>query len=218
MEKTERTIETYNRHVASYENKFMDFDSYKKRIQAFCKILEPEASILDIGCGPGNVVKQLLESGKEFEILGMDLSNEMINRARVNVISKRVNFIVGDVRDMGLERNRFDAVIASFCLPHLTNEEAEKLIEDISRVLRKSGLLYLSCMEGNKSGFETTSFSSNDLIFFNYYSEEFIRRVLFKNSLEITDLQRDVYLENDGSKTIDMFFFAQKNCRAGDGV
>lgn len=102
MDKTERTIETYNKHVASYENKFMDFDNYKKRIQAFCDILEPKASILDIGCGPGNVEK--------------------------------------------------------------------------------------------------------------------LRRVLFKNGFEIIDLQRDVYLENDGSKTIDMFFFAQKNCRAGEGV
>lgn len=218
MDKTEMTIETYNKHVDSYENKFMDFDSYKKRIQAFCEILEPETSILDIGCGPGNVEKLLIKSGKEFEILGIDLSNEMINRAQANVISTSVNFKVADVRKMDLEKNSFDAVIASFCLPHLTNEEAEKLIEDISRVLRDSGLLYLSCMEGNKSGFEATSFSSNDLIFFNYYSEEFIRRVLFKNGLEIIDLQRDVYLENDGSKTIDMFFFAQKNCRAVDGV
>lgn len=218
MDKTERTIETYNKHVASYENKFMDFDSYKKRIQAFGEILEPGTSILDIGCGPGNVEKLLIESGKEFEILGIDLSNEMINRARANVISPSVNFKVADVRKMDLEKSSFDAVIASFCLPHLINEEAEKLIEDIGSVLRDSGLLYLSCMQGNKSGFETTSFSSNDLIFFNYYSEEFIRRIFFKSGLEITDLQRDVYLENDGSKTIDMFFFAQKNCEAVDGV
>jgi len=218
MDKTERTIETYNKHADSYENKFMDFDSYKKRTKAFCEILKPEVSILDIGCGPGNVVRQLVESGKEFEILGIDLSTEMINRARANVISPRIKFIVGDVRELGLERNRFDAVIASFCLPHLTNEETEKLIEDISKVLRKGGLLYLSCMEGTKSGFEITSFSSNDCIFFNYYSEEFIRRVFFKNGLEITDLQRDVYPESDGSKTIDMFFFAQKHFRTGDGV
>ena len=210
MDKTERTIETYNLHADSYEKKFMDFASYTKRIKAFCDILPPGANVLDVGCGPGNVAKQLLASNQEFKILGIDLSSEMINHARANVISPQVEFRVEDIRNMGLEGSTYDAVIASFCLPHLTNEEAEKLIQDISKVLHEGGILYLSCMEGTKSGFETTSFSSNDSIFFNYYSEEFIQKVLRKNGLKITELQRDVYLECDGSKTIDMFFMAKK--------
>jgi cyclopropane fatty-acyl-phospholipid synthase-like methyltransferase len=119
---------------------------------------------------------------------------------------------------MDLKGSIYDAVIASFCLPHLTNEEYENLIENISKILREGGLLYLSCMEGSKSGFETTSFSSNDCVFFNYYSEEFIQRVLCKNGLKIIELQRDIYPESDGSKTIDMFFFAQKQFRAASMV
>lgn len=211
LDKTQQTIETYNKHAGSYENKFMDFASYTKRMKAFYELLAPGSAILDVGCGPGNVVKKLVDSGKEFKILGIDLSKEMINLARANVISPGVEFIVGDIRDMGLEDNSLDAVIMSFCLPHLTNGEAEKLIEDISRGLRQGGRLYLSCMEGTKSGFETTSFSSDDCIFFNYYSEEYIREVLCKNGLRVTDLHRDVYHEKDGSQTIDMFFFAEKN-------
>lgn len=216
MDKTKRTIETYNLHVCSYENKFMDFSNYIKKIKAFCSQLEPGARVLDVGCGPGNVEKLLVESGKEFKILGIDLADEMIKHARTNVVSPGVEFIVGDIRNIGLEAGTYDAVIASFCLPHLTDKEAEKLIQDISRVLRDGGLLYLSCMEGNKSGFESTSFSFGDYIYFNYYSEEFIQRMLRKNGLEITELKREIYLESDGSKTTDMFFFAQKQFRLGD--
>lgn len=218
MDKTERTIETYNLHVSSYENKFIDFPNYIKKIKAFCSILEPGASILDVGCGPGNVEKLLVESGKEFRILGIDLSEEMIKHARSNVVSPNVEFKVGDIRNIELEVGRYDAVIASFCLPHLTDKEAEKLIQDISRVLRDGGRLYLSCMEGNKSGFETTSFSFDDYIYFNYYSEEFIQRMLRKNGLEIIELKREIYLESDGSKTTDMFFFAQRQFSMGEGV
>lgn len=152
----------------------------------------------------------LAESDKELEVLGIDFSSEMIKRARVNVISPRVQFLVRDIREMGLEEKEYDAVIASFCLPHLTNEEAEKLIKDVSVVLIKGGFLYLSCMEGSKSGFETTSFSPSEVIFFNYYSEEFIQRELNKNNLRLGQLQRDIYIESDGSETIDMFFFAEK--------
>lgn len=210
LDKTSKTIETYNHHASDYEHKFMDFASYKNKVKDFCEILKRQARVLDVGCGPGNVAKMLAEPDKEFEVLGIDLSSEMIKRARVNVISPRVQFLVRDIRDMGLEGKEYDAVIASFCLPHLTNEEAEKLIKDVSMVLVKGGFLYLSCMEGSKSGFETTSFSLDEFIFFNYYSEEFIQRVLTKNNLRLMQLQRDIYIESDGSETIDMFFFAKK--------
>lgn len=210
MDKTKKTIETYDNHADSYQSKFMNFESYKTKLEAFCDILPPGAKVLDVGCGPGNAAKLLVESNKGFEIIGIDLSTEMINRARANVVSPKANFFVRDIRDMNIMGKEYDAVIASFCLPHLSNEEAEKLIDDIGRVLSKGGFLYLSCMEGSKSGFETTSFSPNDSIFFNYYSEDFIRGALKKNNFEILQLHRDLYPESNGNTTIDMFFYAQK--------
>lgn len=210
MDKTNKTIETYNLHASDFEHKFMDFASYKNKIKEFCEMLKHQARVLDVGCGPGNAAKVLAESDKELEILGIDLSSEMIKKACANVISPRVQFLVRDIRDMGLDGKEYDAVIASFCLPHLTNEEAKMLIKDVSTVLVEGGLLYLSCMEGSKSGFETTSFSPNEVIFFNYYSEEFIQRELTKNNLRVVQYQRDIYSESDGSETIDMFFFSEK--------
>lgn len=210
MDKTQKTIETYDKHADSYQSKFMDFESYKTKLRGFCDILLPGAKILDVGCGPGNAAKLLNESNKDFEILGIDLSVEMINLARKNVISPKVNFLVGDIRDMNLQDQVFDAVILSFCLPHLSNEEAEALVGHIGIVLSKGGFLYLSCMEGAKSGYETTSFSPRDYIFFNYYSEDFIQQILEMNNFKVLQLYRELYPESDGSKTIDMFFYAQK--------
>lgn len=210
MDKILKTIETYDKHADSYQSKFMDFESYKTRLKGFCDILLPGAKVLDVGCGPGNAAKLLVESKKDFEILGIDLSTEMISRARANVVSPRVSFLVEDIRDMNLKDMVYDAVILSFCLPHLSNEEAENLVDDMAVVLSKGGFLYLSCMEGSKSGFETTSFSSSDYIFFNYFSEDFIRQILGKNNFQILQLHRDLYPESDGSTTTDMFIYAQK--------
>jgi len=216
LDKTLKTIETYDKHADSYQSKFMDFESYKSKLKGFCDILLPGAKILDVGCGPGNAAKLLIESNKDFEILGIDLSAEMINRARANVVSPKVNFLVGDIRDLNLNDEVYDAVVLSFCLPHLLNEEAEKLVNDISAVLSRDGFLYLSCMEGVKSGFETTSFSPDDYIFFNYYSEDFIQKTLGKNNLRILQLHRDLYPESDGSCTTDMFIYAQKLSRLSE--
>ena len=77
MDKTNKTIETYNQHASEYEHKFMDFASYKSKIKGFLEILKCHARVLDVACGPGNVAKLMAESDKEFEVLGMDLSSEM---------------------------------------------------------------------------------------------------------------------------------------------
>lgn len=83
----------------------MDFVSYKNKILAFSKLLKNQSKILDVGCGPGNVAKVLTGLDKEFEILGIDLSSEMIKRATANVVSPYVQFLVRDIRDMRLERS-----------------------------------------------------------------------------------------------------------------
>jgi len=59
MDKTSKTIETYNQHASDYENKFMDFASYKNKIKSFCEMLKRQARVLDVACGPGNVAKVL---------------------------------------------------------------------------------------------------------------------------------------------------------------
>lgn len=65
-------------------------------------------------------------------------------------------------------------------------------------------------MEGTKSGFETTSFSSDKKIYFNYYSEEYIENLLKENGLRINNIFKQNYPETDGSFTVDIFITAEK--------
>ena len=210
MEKTNLTIETYDLSAKAFENKFMNLDLYKDNLNSFCRLLKPGAKILDLGCGPGNVAKFLYELNQDYTIVGIDLSEEMIKLARQNVPQNSVMFKVRDIRDLEIEETMYDAVIASFCIVHLENDETKNLLKKINKMLRKNGMLYMSCMEGEKSGFETTSFSDRGYIYFNYYTEEFLTRILEKNRFKILEINRQDYPENDGSITTDMFFFACK--------
>ena len=52
------TIQTWKKVAKLYEEKFMDFEIYNESYEAFySEISKPNASILEIGCGPGNVEK-----------------------------------------------------------------------------------------------------------------------------------------------------------------
>lgn len=210
MDTTKTTIDTYNKSADAFENKFMDYAPYKARVLSFCEWIPKNSCVLDIGCGPGNVAKLLIESDKNLDVVGVDLSPEMIMRAKMNVKSDRAKFMVVDIKSLVINAGEYDVVIASFCLPHLTDSEAIKLLNDIGTILRENGLLYLSCMGGRTAGFEKTSFSDGDYIYFNYYSEHFLRQHLAENGLEIFKFHKQDYPEADGSITTDQFILARK--------
>ena len=86
MDETQTTIHSYNQNAKAYAEKFMCHEPYTKQAKAFAELLRSGDSVLDIGCGPGNVAKQLLAT-KSLQITGVDLSEEMVKLASANVPS-----------------------------------------------------------------------------------------------------------------------------------
>ncbi len=207
MDKTQITIHAYNKNAERYVKKFMDFTDYNEKIDRFSKYINKGDKILDLGCGPGNVAKQLWNSVGPFEYIGVDLSEEMLNIARKTF--EWGTFFCTDLKDIDFENSAFDIIVMSFCIVHLDNDEMSKLISKVSKYLRPSGKLYISFMSGKKEGFESTSFSE-EKIFFNYYSVESIRQELSRNDFKVIDEIQADYIESDDSITTDNFLFAEK--------
>lgn len=206
MDKTQVTIKAYNQNAKAYIDKFMDYPAYNEQVIAFSKLLSEGSRVLDIGCGPGNVARQLYLQ-KSVQITGIDLSEEMIKTAQKTV---QGTFFTQDMRLASFPREAFDAVVLSFSIVHLSDVEAYKLLGDAVDWLAPGGFFYLSFMEGKKAGFEKTSFS-DQLIFFNYYSSNKIEAALNKLGLSIIRYIKQDYKENDGSITTDVFIFGKKN-------
>jgi trans-aconitate 2-methyltransferase len=57
------------------------------------------SSVVDLGCGPGNMTAKLLEQWPEAKVLGLDSSAEMIERAQENAVPGRLDFVLQDLRD-----------------------------------------------------------------------------------------------------------------------
>jgi 2-polyprenyl-3-methyl-5-hydroxy-6-metoxy-1,4-benzoquinol methylase len=208
MDKTAVTISAYNESAEKFAAKFMDFAPYKSRILHFQKKYASQAtSVIDLGCGPGNVAKIFCDQKPDYEITGIDLSEEMVRLARLNVPNGE--FHVGDLRCIDLQ-NTYDIAIASFCIVHLSNEETEQFIQRLSNIVNPNGYLYLSFMEGNAAHYESTGFSQKH-IYFNYFKRASIIKLLGSAGFEIKEITEQNYEENDGEITKDLFVIAQKN-------
>jgi ubiquinone/menaquinone biosynthesis C-methylase UbiE len=104
----------------------------------------PPGTALDIGCGSGVYLEELLQKG--FDACGMDISNEMLsvtrNRLAGAIAEGRLRLAAGDVEHIPFDRNEFDLVICVGVFGYLLRDEAA--IAEILRVLKPGGYLLLN--------------------------------------------------------------------------
>jgi len=208
-DKTIKTIESYDKNAKKFEDKFLNFKPYREKILLFQKkhLIHNKATILDIGCGPGNHSRYLYSLNNSYQITGVDLSEKMIELARVN--APNCNFIKDDIRN--LDTNiKYDAIIASFCIVHLSDNELIEFISKLNELLNNTGYLYLSFIEGNKTGFIKPDFF-DEKIYFNFFERKEVIKLLTSNLFKINELYEYDYIEKNGSTSKEIFIFAQKN-------
>lgn len=168
MDKYQETFETWNKIAKIYEDKFMDMDLYNESYDFICKNINTEnASLLEIGCGPGNITKYLLNKRPDFKILGIDVAPKMIELARKN--NPTAKFEVMDARAIGQINGSFDGIIAGFYLPYLSVAECNEFISNASKLLRAKGLIYLSFVEGEPEASEFKTNHEGDRVYFQYH-------------------------------------------------
>lgn len=112
--------------------------------------------ILEVGCGNGITA---IELAKQFDVSihAFDFSEAMVEEANKlvsgQVLKGRIEFLVGDVREMPELKSRFDLVITERVLINLPDWEAqEKAIKEITKCLAPGGR-YLMC-ENSQDGLD----------------------------------------------------------------
>lgn len=106
-----------------------------------------DARILDVGCGRGDIALYLARKAKLT--IGIDYSKDAISLANKikkkfnSSIKKKTQFRVMNIKKLNFPNDFFDVVICIDVLEHLHKKEVEKSLGEISRVLKKDGVLFV---------------------------------------------------------------------------
>ncbi|MFB9265920.1 class I SAM-dependent methyltransferase [Bradyrhizobium erythrophlei] len=101
------------------------------------EVLKPTPGIkmLDVGCGPANILAYL----PSLNYTGIDLNEKHIAFAR-ELYGSRGRFVVGNAaNDLRQDENSFDLINISALLHHLADDEAISLFTSLKRLLKQDG-------------------------------------------------------------------------------
>jgi ubiquinone/menaquinone biosynthesis C-methylase UbiE len=108
--------------------------------------LSPGSRVLDVGCGTGvPTAGMMVESG--LEVVGIDVSAEMLRIARHNVPAAR--FVAMDVLELDSSFGDFDATVAFFSLLMLRRADIPAVLGRIRAVLRPGGYFAVGMVEAD---------------------------------------------------------------------
>ncbi|WP_178983507.1 bifunctional demethylmenaquinone methyltransferase/2-methoxy-6-polyprenyl-1,4-benzoquinol methylase UbiE [Winogradskyella helgolandensis] len=101
-------------------------------------------NILDIATGTGDLAISLTSTNAK-EIIGLDISDGMLEVGRKKISSKNldgiISMVIGDSEDLPFEDNTFDAITVAFGVRNF--EHLEKGLAEILRVLKPNGIFVI---------------------------------------------------------------------------
>lgn len=113
-------------------------------IDYFASLLEDPRRVLDAGCGAGRMLPYLAERRCHPE--GIDLSPEMVRRA--NQDHPDYPSRVGSLTALDYPDAVFDGVFSWYSTIHNPDEDLDRMLAELIRVLRPGGLLLVAFQVG----------------------------------------------------------------------
>jgi len=115
----------------------------RKTIIPFLKNhLSPGNSVADLGCGDGYGSYKLYKEG--YEVTGVDLSKDMIERAVKRLQTEGLAFTQGDLTKLPFASESFDGIMAVNSLEWI--EVPHQGLEEMKRILRPGGKLCIGIL------------------------------------------------------------------------
>lgn len=154
-------------------------------------------SCLEIGCGTGKNTEWLVT--KAEHVIAVDLSEEMLARAKEKVRSGKVHFQLADItREWNFKSGSYDLITFSLVLEHI--EDLEHVFRSASQNLSQNGFIYIGELHpfkqytGTKARFDTEEGQQIVTCFTHHISD--FTQCAKDNGLEVVEV-KEYFDEND---------------------
>ncbi|MCH7850580.1 MAG: class I SAM-dependent methyltransferase [Nanoarchaeota archaeon] len=164
----------YNKKILEELNLFKNacphFDKLQKTVgriikKQFKNSNHKTLNLIEIGCGTGNTTKILLACDKRISVTAIDIDNNALKYSKSILKDytkkKRVEFLTRDALRFlkSCKDTSFDIFTSVFTLHNFKKEYRNKLLRQISRVLKKEGLF----INGDKYARENSAEQTKNL-------------------------------------------------------
>lgn len=127
------------------------------------KFIPKQANVIDIGCGLGMLSNYLALMSKDRQVLGIDISEKRINDAKKTLYGRRnIEFLLAGIKNIKFGDR--DAVVMTDFLHHISFEQQENLLREISTRLKAGGRLVIQEVDSSH--------------FFQFFLTKFIDMIL----------------------------------------
>jgi len=104
-------------------------------------------TILDVACGTGVMLKNIVKQNPEGKNIGIDISPDMIAKARKKLAKQNQNNLMleeGNALNLNFKDNSFDILINNYMVDLMPIESFNKIASEFYRVLKPKGIIVMS--------------------------------------------------------------------------
>ncbi len=172
----EKLVEAYTKTAREYgvaRNEKFDAFLERELIHFVDSVKQIGTKIIDVGSGPGNESVYFKAAG--LDPVCVDIVPTMVEECK----KKGLEAYVMDFYKLNFPDESFAGAWMSFSLLHVPKSEAESVIKEITRVLVKNGIYYVSLFEGKGEGLRKEDIKKfGTERYFSYYTQDELEKIL----------------------------------------
>lgn len=169
---------------------YIKHKKYLEIFNLFCKKLHKNASVLDLGCGPGlPFTKELIERG--FKVTAIDIADTMIKEAKKNV--PEAKYICISMTDIDFNEE-FDGIFSGYTMLCLDPRNFKIAAKKAVKSLKKGGFFFLALNEPAPEGHDEAENYTEIMgqkMYSRPYTEYEVRDVFAKLNMKIIKVARE---------------------------
>ena len=166
---SDKELFTGERFIPGVEDDKLEIEHYQRYLSVR-KLVENKV-VLDAACGEGYGSNILATVAKQ--VTGIDIDEDTVLRARESYkVTPNVTYLQGSIEKLPIEDNSVDVVVSFETIEHVPEETQEKFLNEISRVLKKDGILIMSTP--NKRIYSDMHNYKNEFHIKEFYHDEFV--------------------------------------------
>ena len=123
----------------------LPFKLLHRKVLSQLKLYNLKDCLIDVGCGSGNLIIQVAKKYPSLNLIGVDLSSEILELAKKKAVENNLNdkieFKIGSVENLPFPDKSVDFILSTLSLHHW--KIPKQAFEEIFRVLKDGGVLLI---------------------------------------------------------------------------